>query len=300
MGAIIKTTAVSSNGSTSSVDLAVEAGNNCIEKSGMDKTGIDVLISIGVYHDDNIIEPAMAPLIQQGLGINPDPTQQGTMKFTFCFDLYNGACGFINAVQVADSLITSGQAGNILIVSADAHPSKTRQDGFPYTPLGAAVLLTDGGDPKKGFTDYWTLTSGNGYRGFASGADLQSLQARNINVRKHIDLKQDHGFHEALYQFAAQSARDYVEQRHINLDTVKFLIASQPEKGFARRMGDAIGLNGVTHVVDLYGKHGDPHTASLPLGFHELVESGAMQEKDDILFVAAGSGPTSAFAMYTA
>jgi 3-oxoacyl-[acyl-carrier-protein] synthase-3 len=300
MGTIINTTAVSGNGFTSSIDLAVDAGNNCIEKSGLDKTDINLLISIGVYHDDNIMEPAMAPLIQQGLGINPDPARQQNMKFTFCFDLYNGACGFINAVQVADSLIKSRQVDNVLIVSGDAHPSKTRRDDFPFALLGAAVLLTDGGDLKKGFTNYCINTSGNGAKGLSSGADLKALQARDINVREHIELKQDRGFNQSLYEFASRSARDYVEQQQINLDSVKFLIASQPENGFAKRIGRTIGLNGTSNVVDIYGKHGNPHTAALPLGFHELVESGAMQEQDNVLLVAAGSGLTSAFAMYTA
>jgi 3-oxoacyl-[acyl-carrier-protein] synthase-3 len=300
MGTIVKTTAVTTSGSTSSIDLAVEAGNNCIETSGIDKNDIGVLISIGVYHDDNIIEPAIAPLIQQRLGINPDPAGRQNMKFTFCFDLYNGACGFISALQVADSLIASGQAENVLIISADSHPSQARRDDFPFTALGAAVLLTDGGGLKKGFTDYCHTTSTNGYRGFASGGDLRALQACNINTRKFVELKQDDDFHQSLYEFASLSAMDYIKLHHINPDTVKFLIASQPEIGFARRIGQAIGFNGTTNIVDIYGKHGNPHTASLPLGFHELVESGAMQEKDKILFVAAGSGLTTAFAMYTA
>jgi 3-oxoacyl-[acyl-carrier-protein] synthase-3 len=300
MGTIIKTTAVSSNGSTSSIDLAVEAGKNCIEKSGLDRTDINLLISIGVYHDDNIMEPAMAPLIQQGLGINPDPARQQEMKFTFCFDLYNGACGFINAVQIADSLIKSKQVDNVLIVSGDAHPSKTRQDDFPFTPLGAAMLLSDGGDLKKGFTDCYLATSANGSNGFTSGGDLKALQARNIDTRKYVDLMQEEGFHQSLCEFTSRSARNYIAQHHINPDSIKFLIASQPENGFARRIGHAFGLNGTANIVEIFDKHGDPHTASLPLGFHELAQSGAMQERDEILFVAAGSGPTSAFARYRA
>lgn len=300
MGTTIKATAVSINGFTSSIDLAVEAGNECIETSGIDKTDIEVLISIGVYRDDNIMEPAIAPLIQQRLGINPDPVELGTMKFTFCFDLYNGACGFVNAMQVADSIIKSGQAKNVLIVSADAHPSKLRRDDFPFTLVGAAVLLTDGGDSKKGFTNYFINTSGNGYQGFVGGCDILARKYGSISGKEHIELKQDRGFHEALHEFTTQSALYYIERHDIDLNTVKFLIASQPENGFAQRIYRTIGLHAVTNIVDLYSEHGNPHTSSLPLGFHKLVESGALQESDNVLFVATGSGLTSAFAMYTA
>lgn len=300
MGTTIKSTAVSVNGSTSSLDLVFEAGTNCIDNSGINHNNIDVLISIGVYHDDNIVEPAMAPLIQQRLGINPDPVKDGTMKFTFCFDIYNGACGFINAMQVADSLIKSGQAGTVLIVSADSHPSKTRQADFPFTPLGAAVLLTDGDQPEKGFNHYYINTIGNGYEGFIGGVDLSNLEPGDINGKKYIEMKQDHHFYEALQEFTVQSARDYFKQHSIDLTKVGHLIVSQPEKGFAERVYQAIGLNGITNIVDFYSKHGNPHTSSLPLGIHELMESGALKENDTVLFVATGSGLTSAFAMYTA
>jgi 3-oxoacyl-[acyl-carrier-protein] synthase-3 len=299
MGTIIKTTAVSVNGSTSSMDLAVEAGNDCIQKSGIDKTDIEVLISIGVYRDNNIMEPAMASLIQQRLGINLDPVKHGTMKFTFCFDLYNGACGFVNAIQVADSIIQSGQAENVLIVSADAHPSKSRHDDFLFTPLGTAVLLIDSGDSEKGFTNYFINTSANGYKGFVSGTDLRKWKSSSISAKQYVELKQDQGFHDALHELTKQSARDYIEEHSINLDTVKFLIVSQPEKGFAQRIHRTIGLGANTNIVDFYSKTGNPHTSSLPLGFHKLVESDALRENDHILFVAAGSGLTSAFAMYT-
>lgn len=299
MGTTIKATAVSINRSTSSMDLVVEAGNDCIEKAGTDKTDIDVLISIGVYRDDNIVEPAMAPLIQQRLGINPDPVKHGTMKFTFCFDLYNGACGFVNAMHVADSILKSGQAKNVLIVSGDVHPSKTLRDDFPFTPLGAAVLLTDGGDSKRGFNNYFIKTSGNGYEGFVSGVDFIN-KVSSISAKQSMELKQDQRFHEALQEFTTKSLQDYIERHNINFDTVKFFITSQPEKGFAARIYHAIGLNATANIVDLFSKHGNPHTSSLPLGFHNLVESGALQENDNVLFVATGSGLTTAFAMYTA
>jgi 3-oxoacyl-[acyl-carrier-protein] synthase-3 len=300
MSATIKSTAVSVNGATSSLDLVFEAGTKCIENSGIDCSDIDVLISIGVYHDDNIVEPAMASLIQQKLGINPDPVKDGTMKFTFCFDIYNGACGFLNAMQVADSLIKSGQAKTALVVSADSHPSKTRQADFPFTPLGAAVLLTDGDHPEKGFNHYYINTAVNGYEGFVGGADLSNRNAEDINGKKFIELKQDHRFHEAPQESTVQSARDYFDQPSIDLAKVGHLIVTEPEKGFAARIYQAIGLNGITNIVDLYSRHGNTHTSSLPLGIHALMESGALKENDNVLLVATGSGLTSAFAMYTA
>lgn len=114
-----------------------------------------------------------------------------------------------------------------------------------------------------------------------------------------IEMKQDQRFHKALHEFTVQSARDYIERHCIDLDAIKFLIVSQPEKGFAERIYHAIGLNGTTSMVDLYNRYGNPHSSTLPLAFHTLVEQGCLKEKDNVLFVATGSGLTTAFAMYS-
>ena len=71
MGVIIKETAISNNGYiTSSIEHAVVASEACIKRAGIDRNDIDLIINIGLYREENISEPAMAPLIQKRLGIN--------------------------------------------------------------------------------------------------------------------------------------------------------------------------------------------------------------------------------------
>lgn len=300
MGAIIQSTGVSLNGSVSSLELSVQAGNACIKNAGLEANDIDVLISVGIYHDDNIVEPAMAPLIQKSLGINPDPIHDGTMKFTFCFDLYNGACGFINALQVADSLLTTGQAKHILIVSADTHPSKTVRSDFPFKPVGAALLMGRESDRDKGFKDFYINTSTNGYSGLIGGADMMDWQKNGIKGRAHIVIREEEGFMKALHDFSIQSAENYLKTCNIDLHNINFLITSQQEKDFTKRMYDGIGLNGIKRSVNIFKQYGDPHTSSLPLGLHEIIVNGELKENDTVMMVAAGSGLTAAFATYTA
>lgn len=298
MGTRIKSAAVSLNGTNSSMALSVQAIQKCIEKAGIDKNDIDLLINVGIYHDDNLMEPAMAPLIQQQLGINLDPVKQGTMKFTFCFDLYNGACGFINALQVADATLKAGRAKHILIVSADTHPSMEPHDHFPFRPVGAAVLLTHEADQDKGFDRFYMNTSENRLRGQVGGADMINWGQDGIIGKKFIEILTDDGYVNALHEFSVQSAEKYFDAYNINIDKINFMLTSQQEKGFAKRLHDGMGLNGITRLIDLHEQYGDPHTSSLPLGLHQIMEEGALKENDTILLAAAGSGLTSAFAMY--
>ena len=57
-----------------------------------------VLVHTGVYRDENICEPAMAPFIQRRVGANPALPPLGAPG-TFSFDLVNGGCGFLSAVD---------------------------------------------------------------------------------------------------------------------------------------------------------------------------------------------------------
>ena len=296
MGTTIKASAISINAAASSLELISQAATLCLEKAGMNKNDIDMLINIGIYHDDNMMEPAMAPIIHQQLGINTGPVKKAG-NYTFCFDLYNGACGFINATQVADSAITSGQAKHVLIVSGDTHPSKTQGHDFPFSPVGTAVLLNHSGDHDRGFKNFFINTSGNDYHGFRGGIELSNMGAGG---RGYIDLYQERRFINELCEFVDQSSDEYFKEQTIAPEKISFLVTSQLDKDFSGHIHDAVGLNGTSKTVELYKQYGDTHTSSLPLGYHQISENGELQENDTILFVAAGSGLTAAFAMYTA
>ena len=125
MGTIIKSSYASPDGPQSSIGMAVFAVQNCLKKVGMHVQDVDVLINIGVFRDKNIVEPAMAPLIQQQLGMNLDPVQNDHIhRTTFSFDINDGECGFLTAVSVADGFLKSGAAKHALIVSETFIPRK--------------------------------------------------------------------------------------------------------------------------------------------------------------------------------
>ncbi|MFW0793757.1 hypothetical protein AAFP30_08100 [Gordonia sp. CPCC 205515] len=127
---------------TSAIDLAARAGRAAMADAGVDT--VDVLIHVGVYRDDNIVEPAVAALIQKKIGIGLD--YRPGDHHLYSFDLMNGACGVLTAMSVGGALLATG-ASTVLITAADAHPggdAADRSPDFPYTPTGAAVLIGRG------------------------------------------------------------------------------------------------------------------------------------------------------------
>ncbi|MBN1497571.1 MAG: hypothetical protein JXA07_12415 [Spirochaetes bacterium] len=295
MGTIITGSAVCTDMTDSSIELSVAAGERCIKNAGIDPRTVDLLINIGVYRDDNIMEPAIAPLVQKRLGLNNDPCGGDLNVRTFSFDLLNGACGFLNAVQVADASLRCGMAANVLILSSDVHPSKSVNETFPFKHIGAAVLLSYDPNGDRGFRDIIYRTAANGSGGFSAYADTIKYGTAG---RSSLTFVTDEDYLERLGDMAADTVREYIYSKRIDPSGVKFLVTTQQGKGLAEKIYRAAGLNGSGRAIDLHDEFGDTHTSSLSLGFHTIASGGLVQERDQVLFVAAGSGLTSACAAY--
>lgn len=297
MGTIITGSAVCMDSVDSSIELSVTAGERCIEMAGVDPGKVDLLINIGVYRDDNIMEPAIAPLVQKRLGLNNDPCSGNIGTHTFSFDLLNGACGFLNAVQVADASLRCGTAKNVLILSSDVHPSKHSDGSFPFRHMGAAVLLSYDPDGSRGFRDVIYRTAGNGSGGFSAYADTDRY---GTSGRSSMIFITEDDYLEQLGDMAAETAREYIRSANIDPSGVKFLVTTQQGKGMAGKIYKASGLNGKSRPVEIHEQFGDTHTSCLSLGFHTIAAEGLVEKYDQVLFVAAGSGLSSACAAYVA
>jgi 3-oxoacyl-[acyl-carrier-protein] synthase III len=296
MGTVIKSSSISVNGTHSAIELSVQAAVKCIEKSGIDRNAIDMLIYSGIYRDDNIAEPAIAPLIQKKLGLNPDPVLKGSLdSVTFSFDVNNGVCGFLSSVSVADAALKSGAARYVLIVSGDAHPSKRFNADFPFSNIGSAVLLAYSNEKEKGFKNFMFRTNGADDPGFTSRLEIADF---GTTGREFTSIVADDDYHDKLHHFAVESVLEYINSKSVDPLNLDYLLTSQQYKGFGKNITAEIGLNRATRVVDLHDEYGDPHTSALPLSFHHIASEGKLKDNDTILFFSAGSGLTSACALY--
>ena len=61
MGVVIRETGISTDVTLhDSIEHAVRAGSACIDAAGIDRNDIGLVINVGIYRTDNIIEPANA------------------------------------------------------------------------------------------------------------------------------------------------------------------------------------------------------------------------------------------------
>lgn len=298
MGVVITATGASHGADTaSSVTHAARAARSAIESAGAAPESVGVLINTGVYRDSNMVEPAMAALIQKEAGIGLEYTEHDPRSFSF--DLMNGACGVLDAVEVAGALLATGSTGRVLVVAGDTHPSLAGADApadFPYATAGAALLLehvpgvdgfgsvavelADGPVAVAGFGDLATMG--------ATGRSSMTVERADDAEQRLLDVAVAAGSR-ALSGYGNSTAAG---------DTADMvLIASQPTAGFRAALAEKLG---VAVLDDGVGEHvtGDTHTATLPLAFHHASTSGRLDGIRTILMVAAGSGPSAAAAVY--
>ncbi|MFD7903636.1 hypothetical protein ACFV4G_15475 [Kitasatospora sp. NPDC059747] len=303
------------DGSGSSIGHPAAAGRACLERAGLAPADVDVLVNVGVYRDSNIVEPSVAALIQKRLGINLDYLRSPERRAAFSFDLMNGACGVLNAVQAADALLATGGARRVMVVCADTHPSsdasRAGTPAFPYASTGAALLLerTDDG---RGFgrVHHRSLPGGHGVNGYLPLPDV------GADGRTSIVVDRDDDALDRMLDLAADSVRTVLSttdgtengtengtdagpdagRARLALDRT-LLVTSQPSPGFAARLAKRLGL-AADAAVTVEGVHGDPHTSALVHGYLQALDTGRLAGHDQVLFLAVGAGLTSAASLY--
>jgi len=295
MAISIKATAVSTDKAiSSSVQHAVVAGRSCIERAGITPKDIDLLINVGVYRDDNMLEPAMAALIQKGIGIKGDYVKGQLETAAFSVDLLNGACGLLNALQVADSMLKTKQYKYALIVSGDAHPSNKANADFPYSCVGAAMLLEYSDNDQVGFSNFSFNTSATSEHSVESYIDFTS---NDQPARERLTVSVPETYEKELFEFTRTSLGDYLNSLTIDRSNLK-LVSSQVHDGFGRQLADSLGLKN-DQIIDAYKDFGDAHTSALSLVYHIGSEKQLYNRGDKLLFAAAGAGLSTAFAIYS-
>ncbi|MTE16576.1 beta-ketoacyl-[acyl-carrier-protein] synthase family protein [Nocardia aurantiaca] len=288
MGIVISSVTTEIGGG-SSIEQASAAARRAIAEAGATPEQIDALINTGVYRDSNMVEPAMSALIQQQVGIGLE-YQSGDVP-CLSFDLMNGACGILNAIQVGQALLDAPPVQRVLLVSGDAHPSKSPapQPGFPIKPVGAALLL----EKRPGAAGFGTLhISATDRRpaaeGFVRLSEMGDTGRSSIVVNRTGDV-------EELLHHAVSAATEALAAADAPLERT-VLICGRPTTDFPTLLAERLGI--APEAVSADDTEGDAHTSALPVAYLTAADSGKLDHADVALFVAAGAGPSAAAIAY--
>ncbi|HYB35848.1 MAG TPA: 3-oxoacyl-[acyl-carrier-protein] synthase III C-terminal domain-containing protein [Mycobacterium sp.] len=287
MGTVIEQLDVTSGGwrtRHSALRLAVTAAKRCLRRAGRDPDDVDLLVNAGVYRDRNLGEPALAALIQKDIGANvEDP--HADAHGTFSFDIANGTCGVLTALQVVDGFLRSHTINCALVVTSDADPGHGMSEHFPFSPVGAALLCGWAGDGDGLGPFHWANCPDDG-ENFRAAVGLGD--ARNV-LRFSGSVTKEQQFAAA----GAEAARGCLARSSLRLGDVDAIVAAPALRDYQAALANQLGV-----PVERISVAADEriHTASLIAALDRI--AGQLPAGARVLLIAAGAGITAGAALY--
>jgi 3-oxoacyl-[acyl-carrier-protein] synthase-3 len=276
-----------------------------LERASRLPADIDILINAGIYREKSLAEPALAALIQEDIHANPGHPP-GTGHGTFSFDLDNGNCGVLTALQLLRGFLTSGAGRLGMVVASDSPPrlmsplmtALIPRQRFPYRPAGGAVLV--GWDEQvPGFTTFRSATFpefSSLCEGVMEWRKRPRLHPAGSGGRNELRIVRRPGYEARAADCAAKVTEQLLAEVGLPVGDVDLLVGSLSPV-FADGLADRIGLSRgrVAHVSERFA---DSHTAQFVAGLEEAERGGRFAESRNTLLVSAGSGITVTAALY--
>lgn len=267
-------------------DMGVKAAELAIERSGIQKNDIDMLVCATIS-PDYFCMPSTATVIATKLGLE---------KVT-AFDISAACTGFVYALSIAKAFVESGMKKNVLIVGAEKLSAIT-----DYTDRGTCILFGDGAgaalisateNKNEAIIDIHTGSDG-------SFADLlMTPNGGSGSVHDELDreaagcfmkMKGNETFKVAVRTLTSDVV-EILEQNNIDSSSIKHFVPHQANYRIIKAVGDALNLSD-EQVVLTVEKYGNTSGASIPMAINDIYESGRLQNGELMLLDAFGGGLT--------
>lgn len=282
-----------------SADLAVHAAEQAIERAGIQKTDLDMIVFATLSPEHCF--PGSGVYLQQKLGLCDGPNA----KFVPALDVRNQCSGFLYGLATATSMVKSGACKHVLVVGAEVHSHaldlSTR--GRTVASLfgdGAGAVIVSATDEDRGVRS-WHLGADGRY------ADV--LAQRIWDIRKFPFIPQNE---EGVGQVAPEMMWAQMEGKLVFRNAVERMMTVLMEACIANGItGQDIDLfvfhqanlrinqylqnalqipdDKVVHNIQRYG---NTTAATIPLLLAEAERSGKLKRGMKVAMIAFGSGFT--------
>jgi 3-oxoacyl-[acyl-carrier-protein] synthase-3 len=267
-------------------DLGVKAALKAIERSGIDKEAIDMVVCATIS-PDYFCMPSTATIISTKLGI----------KGATAFDISAACTGFVYSLSIAKAFVESGMKKNVLIIGAEKLSAIT-----DYTDRGTCILFGDGAgaaiisatDKKEeAIIDVHTGADGeyadllmtpNG----GSGSAHDALE--NEAAGCFMQMKGNETFKVAV-RTLTKDVKEILAQNDIKSEDIKHFIPHQANYRIIKAVGDALKMT-TEQVIVTVAKYGNTSGASIPMAINDIYEEGRLKAGDVMLLDAFGGGLT--------
>ncbi|MGM0520256.1 MAG: beta-ketoacyl-ACP synthase III [Campylobacterota bacterium] len=269
-----------------SSDLGAKAAKLAIQRAGIDKNDIDMVICATVT-PDYLCMPSTACLIASKL----------ELPNIMAYDISAACTGFVYATSIAKAFIESGMKKNVLIIGAEKYSSI-----LDYTDRGTCFIFGDGAgaaiisatkDKSEAIVDVNCSSDGN-YDDLIKtpGGGSKHPCSQEVVEQKMacIRMKGNETFKLAVKTLTSD-VKVMMEKHNLTNDDINHFIPHQANYRIIKAVGDALGLNEEQTVLTV-DRYGNTSAASIPMAMNYAYEQGKIKKGDNILFDAFGAGLT--------
>ncbi len=272
------------------ISCAVKAALDCI-KGNPSKEQIGVMISTAIYRDNHIVEPALASLILGSItqkNILKNKLPHGILDNLITFDMNNGTCGLIQAIQLVDTYIQNGNIKRGMIIAGDSCNNDGNKSNFPFSDGAAAIILTTG-SRDHGFCGFHT----DSYPQYKD--DFIGI-SQNKNKKTHLTIMEESQFLEHAVTCTLTSLDKFLEKKKMKLSDIDLVLTSHNPVGLISQIRDKTKLG--DKVIHLEPKLSNFHTATPLFALEKIIKLDEYKLAKNILFISVGSGITVSLALY--
>ncbi len=259
-------------------DLALAAGKEAIERSGIDLDALDAIIVSTITFP--YPTPSLATLLAGQLG-RPD---------VIAYDISAACAGFAYGIGQADALIRSGAARNVLVIGAeklsDIVSPTDRSISFLLGDGAGAAVVGPSEEPMIGPTvwgsdgDHWdTIRMTGSSLDFRDGkVDWPTLEQDGRTV-----------FRWAVWH-TAKKIREMLELSGIGVEDVDVFVPHQANMRIIDELAKQLKLPEDVVIGRDIAETGNTSAASIPLATHRLLEEGTAKSGDVLVQFGFGAG----------
>lgn len=251
---------------TTLTEMCEIAAKKAIEDSGVNPKDIDLVIIGTNTHDTHIT----AALVQDKIGA------------VECagLDLHSGCSSFITALATGTQFVQTGLYKNVLVVAVDKCSSllnpMDKKTALIFADGAAAVVVG-------------RVSEGKGILGINMQMDGSGGKYLHLDENKNIKMDG-----RAVFEFAVEKFPQAVEKilniTNFTLSDVDYIIPHQSNLRIIEKSIETLGFPMERVHTDTIKYYGNSSAPTIPIGLHDEVKKGNIQDGDLVVLVGYGAG----------
>jgi 3-oxoacyl-[acyl-carrier-protein] synthase-3 len=276
----IKERRILKEGATS--DMGAEAVRGLLKKTGTRAEEIDVVICSTITADYHF--PSTANLISDKVGAT----------HAWSFDLGAACSGFVFGLQVAASLVQSGNYRKVVLVGADMMSSITDYTDRTTCPLfgdGAGAVLLEPVEGGLGIRDSILEVDGSGvkYLIMKAGGSARPASHETIDAHEHFVYQEGQAVFKVAVSKMADVSVEIMKKNKLKPEDLTWLVPHQANMRIIEAVARRMEIPREKVMINIE-KYGNTTAATIPLCLWEW--EPLLKKGDNLILSAFGGGFT--------